>query len=271
MIDKKVAIIGGGNLGQAISTGLLDSQKVKPENMQMTRRKSALLAPFAQLGVKTGSDNCLAVRESELIILAVKPKTIVQVLDEIKEELEPNKHILISVVTGYTLKDMYYRVEKKLPLFRAMPNTAIAIRESMTCISQRNAEEKDIQLVQELFNALGKTVLIEDDLMAAATVLGACGIAYSMRYIRACSQGGIEIGFGAETAQVIAAQMVKGAAALLLENGNHPEQEIDKVTTPQGCTIVGLNEMEHQGFSSALIKGVISSYHKIADIKDSID
>jgi pyrroline-5-carboxylate reductase len=153
---------------------------------------------------------------------------------------------------------------KKIPLFRAMPNTAIAIRESMTCICNKDADADDVKYVHELFGKLGKVVTIDEKLMEAATILGACGTAYAMRYIRANIQGGIEIGFDALTASLIAAQTVKGAAELLLQKGTHPEQEIDKVTTPKGCTIAGLNEMEHQGFSSSLIRGIVASYKKIA-------
>jgi pyrroline-5-carboxylate reductase len=146
-----------------------------------------------------------------------------------------------------------------------MPNTAIAIRESMTCISYTNASDTDVRFVYDLFSRLGKVTIIDEKLMNAATVLGACGTAFAMRYIRANIQGGIEIGFDAATASLIAAQTVKGAAELLLQNNSHPEQEIDKVTTPKGCTIAGLNEMEHQGFSSSLIKGIATSYNKIAN------
>jgi pyrroline-5-carboxylate reductase len=135
----------------------------------------------------------------------------------------------------------------------------------MTCLSASNASEAQIKLVGDLFLTLGKVAVIEEKLMDAATVLGACGTAYAMRYIRANIQGGIEIGFDANIATLIAAQTVKGAAQLLLEKGAHPEQEIDKVTTPKGCTIAGLNEMEHQGFSSSLIKGIAASYNKIVE------
>jgi pyrroline-5-carboxylate reductase len=135
----------------------------------------------------------------------------------------------------------------------------------MTCISESNASKEQIQYVTDVFNQLGKTVFIEEKLMDAATVLAACGTAYAMRYIRANIQGGIEIGFSATTASLIAAQTVKGAAELLLQKNTHPEQEIDKVTTPKGCTIAGLNEMEHQGFSSSLIKGIVTSYKKIVN------
>ena len=149
-----------------------------------------------------------------------------------------------------------------------MPNTAIAIQQSMTCLAASHDVNRDqLTFIEDLFNQLGKAVWIDEKLMNAATVLGACGTAYAMRYIRANIQGGIEIGFDAATASLIAAQTVKGAAELLLQKGTHPEQEIDKVTTPKGCTIAGLNEMEHQGFSSSLIKGIVASYDKIA--KDS--
>src|ERR1700712_4181438 len=172
--------------------------------------------------------------------------------------------MLVSVVTGVYIKDIYSIVEKQLPVFRAMPNTAIAIGESMTCICNQSATPEQVKYVEQTFDQLGKTITIDEKLMDAATVLGACGTAYAMRYIRANIQGGIEIGFSASVANLIVAQTVKGAADLLLQKGTHPEQEIDKVTTPKGCTIAGLNEMEHQGFSSSLIKGIMASYAKIA-------
>jgi pyrroline-5-carboxylate reductase len=133
----------------------------------------------------------------------------------------------------------------------------------MTCIAEANSTKEQQEKVLQIFNQLGKTVFIDESLIDAATVLGSCGTAYALRYLRASIQGGIEIGFNAEMAQLIVAQTTLGAAKLILETGNHPEQEIDRVTTPKGITIVGLNEMEHQGFSSALIKGVITSYNKV--------
>ena len=133
----------------------------------------------------------------------------------------------------------------------------------MTCICTKNASLSQIKEVEKLFSGIGETVIIEENLMEAATILGACGIAYVLRFIRAMIQGGIQIGFDAETATRITNQTVKGAAELLLQKGTHPEQEIDKVTTPKGCTITGLNEMEHQGFSSSLIQGIVKSFQKI--------
>jgi pyrroline-5-carboxylate reductase len=262
-MGKKITIIGGGNLGSAIAEGLLISKFSKSSELTVTKRNTATLRSLQDKGVEISDNNNAAVKRSEVIILAVKPFQVAEVLSNVKKELTANK-ILISVVTGVTIGDMENILGKKVPLFRAMPNTAIAIRESMTCIASKDAEAGDVKYVNELFGQLGKIVTIDEKLMEAATVLAACGTAYAMRYIRANIQGGIEIGFDAPTASLIAAQTVKGAAELLLTKGSHPEQEIDKVTTPKGCTIAGLNEMEHRGFSSSLIRGVVASYKKIA-------
>ncbi len=259
---KKIAIIGGGNLGTAIAEGLLKSKFCKAADIVVTKRNTTTLQALSQRGVKTTSDNSEAVSKSEIIILAVKPYQVSEVLNSFKPVIH-SKHVLVSVVTGVLIKDIQDSIGKKIPVFRAMPNTAIAIQQSMTCLSVTDAASAQIAFVNKLFSTLGKVAVIDEKLMDAATVLGACGTAYAMRYIRANIQGGIEIGFDAATASLIAAQTVKGAAELLLEKGSHPEQEIDKVTTPKGCTIAGLNEMEHQGFSSSLIKGIATSYNKI--------
>ncbi|MBA2328796.1 MAG: pyrroline-5-carboxylate reductase [Flavisolibacter sp.] len=261
-MDQKITIIGAGNLGSAIAKGLLINGFIKPDQLVITRRNTFLLSQLADLGVKVTSNNTEAAEASDIIILAVKPYNYQDVLEEIKTVVH-TKQILISVVTGVWLNDLENIIKKNTALFRAMPNTAIAIQQSMTCLCYKNASLQQIDTVQKIFNQVGRTVTIDENLMDAATVLGACGTAYAMRYIRANIQGGIEIGFDVETASLIAAQTVKGASQLLLETDSHPEKEIDKVTTPKGCTIAGLNEMEHQGFSSSLIKGIVASYIKI--------
>ena len=262
-MGKKITIVGGGNLGSAIAEGLLISKFSKASEITVTKRNVSTLRSLKESGVEITDDNPSAVKNAEVIILAVKPFQATEVLNSVKKELS-GKKILISVVTGVTLGDIETIIGKKIPLFRAMPNTAIAIQESMTCICSKDATPAEVKYVNELFAKLGKVVTIDEKLMEASTILGACGTAYAMRYIRASIQGGIEIGFDAATASLIAAQTVKGAAELLLKKGTHPEQEIDKVTTPKGCTIAGLNEMEHQGFSSSLIRGIVASYKKIA-------
>jgi pyrroline-5-carboxylate reductase len=262
-MSTKIAIIGGGNLGSAIAEGLINSGFIKPQNIIITKRNVGTLQHLEQKGVLVSNDNNEAARFADYIILAVKPFQLKDVLENMQPALQPGKQVLVSVVTGVWVKDIQSIVGDAFAVFRAMPNTAIAIQESMTCISSHNTTAPQNAFVTDMFNQLGKTVIIEEKLMDAATVLAACGTAYAMRYIRANIQGGIEIGFSAATASLIAAQTVKGAAELLLQRNTHPEQEIDKVTTPKGCTIAGLNEMEHQGFSSSLIKGIVTSYKKI--------
>ena len=261
-MNKRIAIIGGGNLGSSIAEGLLKSKFNEPAEITVTKRHTATLQSLKEKGIQITDDNNEAVRKSDVVILAVKPFQVSDILLGIRNDLDGK--IFISVVTGALINDMQEIIQHRIPLFRAMPNTAIAIQQSMTCICNSNASPPDIKYVNDLFKNLGEVVAIDEKLMEAATVLGACGIAYALRFIRANIQGGIEIGFDAATASVIAAQTVKGAAELLIQTGKHPEQEIDKVTTPKGCTIAGLNEMEHRGFSSSLIRGVVVSYRKIA-------
>lgn len=260
---KKICIIGGGNLGQAIAEGLISSGFIKAKDISITRRNIEQLEPLKMKGVNVLADNVKAVKGAAWIILAVKPFQVAAILKEISPVMQAGKQALISVITGISLEDLAAMTGNELTIFRAMPNTAIAIKESITCLSTHSDNQADKDFVQQLFDQLGRSIFIEEQLMDAATVLGACGTAYAMRYIRANIQGGIEIGFDAQTAALIAAQTVKGAAELLLTRHTHPEQEIDKVTTPKGCTIAGLNEMEHQGFSSSLIKGIATSYNKI--------
>ena len=261
-MGRKIVIIGGGNLGSSIAEGLLKSNFCEASDIILTKRNISTLQRFQDRGVEVSNDNYASASRADLVILAVKPFQVKEVLEQVAPAIRPAT-ILVSVVTGVYISDLTSVMTAASPVFRAMPNTAIAIQESMTCLAYNNAKPEDIQYVQDIFSTLGKVVTIEEKLMDAATVLGACGTAYAMRYIRANIQGGIEIGFDASTASLIAAQTVKGAAELLLQKGTHPEYEIDKVTTPKGCTIAGLNEMEHQGFSSSLIKGLVASYEKI--------
>jgi pyrroline-5-carboxylate reductase len=266
MENKKIAIIGVGNMGSAIAVGLIKSGFMKPADIIATDRKESTLDEMKKLGVTVANENLNAAKVADVVLLAVKPYHIAQVIEEIKPALTSEK-ILISIVAGVGINELGEMAGKNLPIFRVMPNTAIALQESLTCISSNENTAPHKKYVIEMFDNLGKTIEIGEELMAAATVLSSCGIAYALRYIRAAMQGGIEIGFGAEMAQFITAQTVKGATELILQSGNHPEREIDKVTTPMGITITGLNEMEHKGFSSSLIQGVLASYKKIDKTK----
>lgn len=258
-LKQKIAVLGCGNIGKAIGKGLLDSKIIVPSKLTVTRRKTEALKEFAEMGVNVTADNAEAVKNSSIIIVAVTPQKMNRILEEIKDDLNTGKHIIISIVTGAMIKDIKEILEKDIPVVRVMPNTAISIKESMTCISADKKDAVALNTSVKIFETVGKTAVISEDLMVPATSLVACGIAFFLRAIRAAGQGGTEIGFHAEDAIMMAAQTAKGAASLLVDGGYHPEREIDKVTTPQGLTISGLNQMEHNGFSSAMITGIVSS------------
>jgi pyrroline-5-carboxylate reductase len=261
--STRIAILGAGNIGGAIARGLVQSGLFSPALITLTRRKQEALVPFAAEGFATSTDNAEALRAADLLILAVTPQQLDLLLSEIRPRLE-KRHAVVSVVSGAGIAQIGDRIGKAVPVIRAMPNTAIAIRESMTCLAGNEDAAGTLAGVKTIFDALGKTLVIDEALMVPATALCACGIAFFLRAVRAASQGGIEIGFHAEDALLMAAQTARGAASLLVEGGSHPEREVDRVTTPQGCTISGLNQMEHHGFSSALIKGIVTSADKAA-------
>lgn len=258
----KIAILGAGNIGLSLANGLAQAGKYKAREITVTRRSRASLEVIKKAGFTVSEKNPSAVAANELIVISVLPQQLNAVLDEIKPAVDPKKHLLVSVVSGVSSKDFQNRLGKQVEVVRAMPNTAIAIQQSMTCIASSSASKENMALVKNIFDTVGSTIEIHEELMTSATALNACGIAFFLRAIRAASQGGVEIGFHAEDALRMAAQTAKGAASLLLTNHSHPENEIDKVTSPKGCTIAGLNEMEHEGFSSALIKGIRVSQQK---------
>lgn len=258
MSKTKITIIGTGNLGSSLVKGLVDSGKYKPEQFTLTRRNLLKLDSLKEQGYHVGNNNVDAVKTADIIFLAVLPQKINSVLDELKGKLKPNQ-LVVSLVTGIKVSEIEAIIGNKTPIVRAMPNTAISIRESMTCIATTPANQKYIPQVVEMFELVGETAVINEEQMTSATALCACGIAFFLRAIRAASQGGNEIDFHASEALKMAAQTAKGAASLLIANHSHPEDEIDKVTSPKGCTIAGLNEMEHNGFSSSFIKGITIS------------
>lgn len=270
MKKQTIAIIGAGNLGLAIYNGLDKGGLLENNRLILTRRDTSGLSSIQHPAVDVTSDNSRAVAEADLVIFAVQPKQLKKVLEEVHDVLNPEQHTLISVITAVTIKEIEASLPGSFPVIRAMPNTAIAVLQSMTCMAYNERGKEKIGTVETIFDCVGKTLVIQEELMQAATVVCASGIAFWMRFIRATSQGGVQLGFDAEYAQEIAVQTCMGAASLLAGNhGSHPEKEIDKVTTPQGCTISGLNEMEHNGLSSALIKGLVKSYERINKMKET--
>ncbi|UCD39005.1 MAG: pyrroline-5-carboxylate reductase [Fidelibacterota bacterium] len=263
--DGRIAIIGCGNIGTAIARGLVSAGVYDPGQLILTRRQVEPLGELAQAGFTVQADNRDAVRQSDIVMLAVQPQQMVEVLSEIVPDIRQD-HVIFSIVSGVSIAEVIQCLGQAVPVIRVMPNTAIEIGESITCLAALPEHGQALDMALALFGSVGNTMIITEELMVPATALGACGVAFFLRCIRAASQGGIEIGFHPHEALLIAAQTARGAASLVLEQGEHPEAAIDVVTTPRGATIAGLNNMEHEGLSSALIKGIVTSAGKVAGL-----
>jgi pyrroline-5-carboxylate reductase len=263
-----LTILGGGNLGQALARGWAADGRLAPAAIRITRRDAEKLRPLAAEGFATGTDNAAAVRDADVVVIAVQPQQMERLVDDVRAAIDPGRHRVVSTVSGVSLAQLRELLRSDVPVVRAMPNTAVAVRESMTCLCAGPGADAALAEAVALFDGVGRTLVIREELMIPATALCACGIAFFLRSIRAASQGGIEIGFHPEEALLLAATTARGAAQLVLREDRHPESEIDRVTTPRGCTIAGLNEMEHQGFSSAFIKGILTSAKQAAGLYD---
>lgn len=261
----KIAIIGGGNMGGAIARGLTQGTLVAPSDITVADLNEKTLADLksfhAEIETTTRNEN--AVSGADIVFIAVKPWLVEPVIAQIKSTLDYKSQMIVSIAAGVSFSQLNDYLNKASggdpSLFRVIPNTAIAIRESMTIIASNNASPEQEATVKSLFDELGKSIIVEEKFMAAGTALASCGTAFALRYVRAAMEGGVELGFYPDAAKEIVAQTIKGAVELLMTNGTHPETEIDKVTTPGGITIKGLNEMEHAGFTSAVIRGLKAS------------
>ena len=197
-----------------------------------------------------------AVKDADIVILAVKPWLVNAVLEAITLN---NNQILVSIAAGVSIETLRSYTKNEMPIFRLIPNTAISQMESMTFVTSGNASPAQQELIMNIFNEMGLAMAITEDKMGAATALASCGIAYALKYIQAGMQAGIEMGIYPKDAMTMVAQSMKGAAELILNNDTHPAVEIDKVCTPGGITIKGINELEHNGFSSAIIQAMKAS------------
>lgn len=283
----KIAIIGTGNMGGAIAKGLIKSGTCIPEEINCTAKSENTLNKLRGYNpaLQVTHDNKEAVRGADIVILAVKPWLISDVIEEIRPVIDLKHQSIVSVAAGISLRDLTLllipdyelyeteriiaRAEEREPvfpdtfaepvLFRVVPNTAAEVLESVTFIASRGATEEQTESIRQLFSSIGYTMVVEEKLIPAGTSLASCGIAFAMRYIRAAMEGGVELGFRPQEAASIVEHTVMGAAKLLIESDMHPEAEIDKVTTAGGITIKGLNAMEREGFTNAVIEGLKAS------------
>lgn len=257
--DMKIAIIGAGNMGGAIARGLCKGTIIPAANIIVSdpsaQKLEALKADYPDICIT--SDNSQAASQADIVLLAVKPWLVHDVLSGIKLN---EQQMLISIAAGISLGEIWNLLGcPQMPIFRLIPNTAISEMQSMTLIASAHASAEQQQLVLDIFNEMGLAMLLPEEKFAAATAMTSCGIAYALKYIQAVMQAGIELGIYPKDGMKMVAQSVKGAAELILKGDTHPALEIDKVCTPGGLTIKGINSLEHDGFTSALIKAVKNS------------
>ncbi|UKK51286.1 NAD(P)-binding domain-containing protein [Prevotella sp. E13-17] len=251
----KIAVIGAGAMGGATVEGMMKADYFDNKNITVSDPSEAVLNKFSAQGINVTTDNAQAAAEADVVMVFVKPWLVEQVLKGIAPALTTEK-ILVVIAAGVPSVKIQEWTGIKMPLFLCIPNIAIAELASMTFLVTVTGEPSHTETVKAIFDAMGSTLMTDEQHLAAGTTLASCGIAYAMRYIRAASEGGVELGFKADHAKEIVMQTMLGAVKLLQASGMHPEAAIDLVTTPGGLTIKGLNEMEHAGFTSAVIRGL---------------
>jgi pyrroline-5-carboxylate reductase len=257
----KITIIGAGNMGGALAKGWA---KVATNNnivITVTARSQSTLDKIkvASPTLHCSQSNTEAIQGADIIVLAVKPWLIGNVVEEIRHSIDADKQILVSVAAGITTDKLaeMFNGSPLPPLYYAMPNIAAEYGESMTFVAAAaNCTDQQTKSVADLFRLVGQVKVCEERMIAPGMMMAGCGIAYVMRYLRAQMEGGVEMGFYPADALSIALQTMQGAVTLLKETGLHPEAAIDKVTTPGGTTIKGLNELDHSGFNSAVINSL---------------
>lgn len=262
--DLKISIIGAGNMGGAIARGLSKGTTVQASNIRVSDISADHLQALQTFApeISISRTNAEIIKDADIIILAVKPWLVETVAKEIEHKIDYKKQIIVSIAAGVDFEKLSELFDTEASIFRVIPNTAIDILESVTTIAAQKATKEQQDLVLTLFAEMGKAFLVPESQLNAFMSLSSCGIAYAFRYIRAAMEGGVEMGIYPAVAKEVIIQTLRGAIGLLEANDIHPEVEIDKVTTPGGITIKGLNEMEANGFSNAVIKGLKASHLK---------
>lgn len=262
--NVKIAIIGAGNMGGAIARGLSKGKLIQTENIRVSDVNQANLDAIKAVAsdILVSTSNREIIKDADIILLAVKPWLVEAIAEEIENKIDFKKQIIVSIAAGVDFEKLASLFDTDATLFRVIPNTAIDVLQSVSTIASYGATKDQEQLIVDIFSELGKAFLVSETQLNAFMSLSSCGIAYAFRYIRAAMEGGVEMGIYPNIAKEVIIQTLRGAIDLLEANNSHPEVEIDKVTTPGGITIKGLNEMEANGFSNAVIKGLKASHLK---------
>jgi pyrroline-5-carboxylate reductase len=255
---KKVAVIGAGKLGEALIKGMIDAGIVRKEQFIATAAHRERIERIAgQLGIATTLSNGEAVRQARVVLLCVKPQTAEEVLRQISDDLTVD-HLVISVVASVTTRFIENILSKSVPVIRAMPNTPCLIKKGMTALAPgKHATPDQVLQAQQIFNAIGRSLIVDEKHMDAVTALSASGPAFVYIIIESFVEAGVKVGLPREVATELSAQMMLGASSMVLETGEHPAKLKDIVTTPAGCTIDGILELEDGGLRVTLIKAIV--------------
>jgi pyrroline-5-carboxylate reductase len=265
--NKRIAVLGAGKLGEALITGMLDAGIASKKQFIATAAHQERLDILSKkLGVETTLSNSDAVRKSHLILICVKPQTVEDVLRQVAADLTAD-HLIISVAASVTIQFMEKVLQKPVPIIRTMPNTPCFIKKGMTAIAPgKGATQEHVAQAQKIFNGIGRTLILDEKHMDAVTALSASGPAFVYIIIESFAEAGVKVGLPREAATQMAAQMVLGAASMVLETGEHPAKLKDIVTTPAGCTIDGILELEDGGLRVTLIKAVVRATHRAKEL-----
>ncbi len=262
-----LALLGAGKLGEALIRGLLDAQVFRPDEVTVTAAHPERVTQLARsLGVRGAGE---AAGSAAIILLSVKPQTVPAVLAELRSVLEPSQ-LLVSVAASVGTAFIEKHLDRPVPVIRAMPNTPALLRQGMTALAPgRNARAEHLEAALRLFRPLGRTALVDEKHMDAVTALSASGPAFIYIVIESLAEGGVKVGLPRELATELAAQTVLGSGAMVLETGEHPAKLKDLVTTPAGCTIDGILELEEGGLRVTLIKAVVRATQRARELLES--
>ncbi len=255
--EKKIAVIGGGKMGETLISRLLSTKTLQKDQLFVSDKNASRIAHFEEkYEVKGSTDNSDAARQADIILLAVKPQIAHKVIASIRESIHPEQ-LVISIMAGYTLKQLQEGLVLPLPVIRAMPNTPCEIGAGMTVLASGNETNGEhIKFAEELFGAVGKTLVLDEKYFDAVTALSASGPAYIYMVIEALAEGGVKCGLPRDVSTTLVAQACLGASRMVAETHHHPAILKDHVTTPAGCTIDGLLKLEEGGLRVTLIKAV---------------
>lgn len=264
---KTLAVLGAGRLGETLIRGLLDAGAVEPAQVIATAGHAARVqAVQAAHGVRGAGTNAEAVRDADVVLLAVKPQTVPGVLEEIAPVMT-ERQLLISVAASVGLAQLQQPFARAVPVIRAMPNTPALLKQGMTGIAPgTHASREHLDLAERIFGAVGRTRVLDEKHMDAVTGLSACGPAFIYIVIESLAEAGVKVGLPRDVATELAAQTVLGAGAMVLGTGEHPAKLKDLVTTPAGCTIDGILELEEGGLRVTLIKAVVRSTERAREL-----